>query len=220
MLCSIRQHSTAILQRKRCRLWVLYTTFIWGGVLKAKEFFPSSILLQILFLALEAACVAFCTTSYFLNRSICQSSLLGPLVMDFHWYIPPLNSDADICKFLNQLDFLTRKVRYISLEYWILIYLVLNLYRVYNSFPQYYTAILMYKDDFFFFLQYLKFSILDWTKPSQDPLDQESMGSMECSLAEILAASSKARFERGLTPFRHTLGMYLSLLDNAPNSTG
>ena len=79
----------------------------------------------------------------------------------------------------------------------------------------------MYKDDFFFlFLQYLKFSILDWTKPSQDPLDQESMGSMECSLAEILAASSKARFERGLTPFRHTLGMYLSLLDNAPNSSG
>ena len=65
----------------------------------------------------------------------------------------------------------------------------------------------MYKDDSFFFLQYLKFSILDWTKPSQDPLDQESMGSMECSLAEILAASSKARFERGLTPFRHTLGM-------------
>jgi len=54
--------------------------------------------------------------------------------------------------------------------------------------------------------QCLKFSILDWTKPSQDPLDQESMGSMECSLAEILAASSKARFERGLTPFRHTLG--------------
>ena len=60
------------------------------------------------------------------------------------------------------------------------------------------------KDDFSF--QCLKFSILDWTKPSQDPFDQESMGSMECSLAEILAASSKARFERGLAPFRHTLG--------------
>ena len=61
-----------------------------------------------------------------------------------------------------------------------------------------------HKDDFSF--QYLKFSIHDCTKPSQDPTDPESMGSMECSLAEILAASSKARFERGLAPFRQTLG--------------
>ena len=37
------------------------------------------------------------------------------------------------------------------------------------------------------FRQLLKFSVFDWRKPSRDPLEQESLGSMECSLAEAIA---------------------------------
>ena len=59
---------------------------------------------------------------------------------------------------------------------------------------------------FFFFLQCLKFAIFDWSKPSQDHQDQDSMGTMECTLAEAIAASSKGKFERGLSPFRQHLG--------------
>ena len=32
------------------------------------------------------------------------------------------------------------------------------------------------------------------------------MGTMECTLAEAIAASSKGKFERGLSPFRQHLG--------------
>ena len=57
-----------------------------------------------------------------------------------------------------------------------------------------------------FFFQSLKFAIFDWSKPSQDHQDQDSMGTMECTLAEAIAASSKGKFERGLSPFRQHLG--------------
>ena len=59
---------------------------------------------------------------------------------------------------------------------------------------------------FFYFLQSLKFAIFDWSKQSQDHQDQDSMGTMECTLAEAIAASSKGKFERGLSPFRQHLG--------------
>lgn len=54
------------------------------------------------------------------------------------------------------------------------------------------------------FFQCLKFDVFDWSKPSKEPFDQDTMGSMECTLAELI--STKGRFERGLMPFRQTLG--------------
>lgn len=56
----------------------------------------------------------------------------------------------------------------------------------------------------FNFFQLLKFSVFNWRKNTRDAFEQESLGSMECSLAEILSA--KARFERGIIPYRQSLG--------------
>ena len=54
--------------------------------------------------------------------------------------------------------------------------------------------------------QCLKFSVFDFQKDSTDPYEQDSMGTMECTLAEVIAASAKSRFERGLSPYRQVLG--------------
>jgi len=54
--------------------------------------------------------------------------------------------------------------------------------------------------------QCLKFSVFDWKSESsaEDPYNQDSMGTMECTLAEVIAA--KGRFDRGMAPFRQALG--------------
>lgn len=52
--------------------------------------------------------------------------------------------------------------------------------------------------------QCLRFAVFDWCKASKDPFDQETMGSCECTLAEVI--SCKTRFERGLSPYRHVEG--------------
>ncbi len=50
----------------------------------------------------------------------------------------------------------------------------------------------------------LKFCIYNWVTNSRNPQDQESWGSMECSLAELLATNG--RFERGIFPYRQNIG--------------
>lgn len=60
-------------------------------------------------------------------------------------------------------------------------------------------------DYFFEEKQLLKFSVFDWRKPSRDPLEQESLGSMECSLAEAIATKGQT-FKRGLAPYRQQVG--------------
>ena len=62
------------------------------------------------------------------------------------------------------------------------------------------------KSSFTYFLQCLKFSVFDWKSESsaEDPYNQDSMGTMECTLAEVIAA--KGRFDRGMAPFRQALG--------------
>lgn len=52
--------------------------------------------------------------------------------------------------------------------------------------------------------QMLKFCIYNWVTNSRNPQDQESWGSMECSLAELLATNG--RFERGIFPYRQNIG--------------
>ena len=59
----------------------------------------------------------------------------------------------------------------------------------------------------------------DWSKNSSDnPVDHDPMGSMECSLAEVISA--KNRFERGLSPFRQVLGDSGVLYVYAEEQTG
>jgi len=63
----------------------------------------------------------------------------------------------------------------------------------------------MVLDYYFEEKQLLKFSVFDWRKPSRDPLEQESLGSMECSLAEVIATKGQT-FKRGLAPYRQQVG--------------
>lgn len=77
--------------------------------------------------------------------------------------------------------------------------------RIHNTLNPEWTQT-MVLDYYFEEKQCLKFAIFDWSKPSQEHQDQDTMGNMECTLAEVIAASSKGKFERGLSPYRQQLG--------------
>ncbi len=55
-------------------------------------------------------------------------------------------------------------------------------------------------------LQSLRFAIYDWDdKTSDDPFDQEALGTVECTLAEIVTARG-SKLTRGLSPYRREPG--------------
>ena len=58
---------------------------------------------------------------------------------------------------------------------------------------------------FWFYLQCIRFAIYDWDHENKDIYDQDNLGSLDCTLAEVLSAKG-AKFERGLSPYRHTPG--------------
>ena len=59
---------------------------------------------------------------------------------------------------------------------------------------------------FFFFFQQLRFAIYDWDKDkSKATFDQDDLGTMECTLADVVRARG-SKFERGLSPYRRNPG--------------
>ena len=58
---------------------------------------------------------------------------------------------------------------------------------------------------FFFFsflcLQSLRFAIYDWDKDNSYTADQDDLGTMECTLADVVRSRGN-KYERGLSPYR------------------